>query len=105
MSRTIMRGLSEAKLSWNTICTCRRYSLGESCSPIACPLKRMAPSSRAIRSMMSRAVVDLPQPDSPTMPSVSPGITSNEMPSTARTTCFSREISPLPGSLKCLRRP
>ena len=33
----------------------------------------------------SRAVVDLPQPDSPTMPSVSPRITSNETPSTART--------------------
>src|SRR5205085_838500 len=28
----------------------------------------------------------LPQPDSPTMPSVSPGTTSNETPSTARVT-------------------
>src|SRR3954447_3412880 len=32
------------------------------------------------------AVTDLPQPDSPTMPSVSPASTSNETPSTARTT-------------------
>ncbi len=31
-------------------------------------------------------MVDLPQPDSPTMPSVSPGCTSKETPSTARTT-------------------
>ena len=33
----------------------------------------------------SRAVVDLPQPDSPTMPSVSPLKTSRSTPSTART--------------------
>ena len=37
-----------------------------------------------------RPVVDFPQPDSPTRPSVSPGKTSKETPSTARTapTCF-----------------
>jgi hypothetical protein len=29
--------------------------------------------------------VDFPQPDSPTMPSVSPGVTSNDTPSSART--------------------
>jgi hypothetical protein len=33
-----------------------------------------------------RPTVVLPQPDSPTSPSVSPGKTSNESPSTARTT-------------------
>ena len=36
--------------------------------------------------MSSRAVVDLPQPDSPTTPSVSPFTTSKSTPSTARTT-------------------
>ena len=35
--------------------------------------------------MMLNAVTDLPQPDSPTMPSVSPGFSSNETPSTALT--------------------
>ena len=39
-----------------------------------------------MRRRIMRPVVDLPQPDSPTRPSVSPGITSNETPSTARTT-------------------
>ena len=33
----------------------------------------MVPLSAGIRCISSRAVVDLPQPDSPTMPSVSPG--------------------------------
>ena len=36
--------------------------------------------------MIESAVTLLPQPDSPTMPSVSPGNTSNETPSTARVT-------------------
>ena len=39
--------------------------------------------------MMQRASVDLPQPDSPTMPSVSPGLTLNETPSTAFTEAIS----------------
>src|ERR1700748_893341 len=34
----------------------------------------------------ARATVDLPQPDSPTSPSVSPASTWNDTPSTARTT-------------------
>src|SRR5215472_16032076 len=38
------------------------------------------------RRMMDRAVTDLPHPDSPTMPTASPGPTSKETPSTARTT-------------------
>jgi len=36
--------------------------------------------------MSESAVTDLPQPDSPTMPSVSPAASSNDTPSTARTT-------------------
>ena len=42
--------------------------------------------SRVIR----RAVVDLPEPDSPTSPSVSPGWMSNEISSTACTLATSR---------------
>jgi hypothetical protein len=53
--------------------------------------------------MSSRAVVDLPQPDSPTMPRVSPSMTSKSMPSTARTTFFGPKKPPAMG--KCLTRP
>src|SRR5258708_19829552 len=37
---------------------------------------------------MSRATVDLPQPDSPTSDSVSPRLMVNDTPSTARSSCF-----------------
>src|SRR5215469_15789770 len=46
---------------------------------------------------MTRASVDLPQPDSPTRPSVSPLRTSRLTPSTARTTS-----APIPPTGKCL---
>src|SRR5216684_3731763 len=45
----------------------------------------MSPASRFIRCINSRAVVDLPQPDSPTIPTVSPLAMENETSSTART--------------------
>ena len=45
----------------------------------------MDPLVGAGNCMMARPVVLLPQPDSPTIPSVSPLITSNEMPLTALT--------------------
>ena len=48
-----------------------------------------SPSNFAFGSMISRItdiiVTLLPEPDSPTMPSVSPSDTENETPSTART--------------------
>ena len=46
----------------------------------------MRPVSGGIRRRIESAVTDLPQPDSPTMPSVSPRARSNDTPSTARTT-------------------
>src|SRR5207244_1065699 len=46
-----------------------------------------------------RPTVDLPHPDSPTSPRVSPWKISNETPSTARTT------SSLPSTAKCFTRP
>ncbi len=49
------------------------------------PSKRTLPASGAIRRRQARATVDLPQPDSPTMPSASLCATSNETPSSART--------------------
>src|SRR3990167_7174985 len=50
---------------------------------MACPCHTISPAVAGIRFRMPRARVDLPQPDSPTMPRVSPCIRSNETPSTA----------------------
>src|SRR5689334_19379420 len=49
------------------------------------PSSSMRPAVTWWRPVMQRASVDLPQPDSPTMPSVSPCRTSRETPSTAWT--------------------
>ena len=52
---------------------------------------------------VGRAVVDLPQPDSPTMPTVSPLAMANDTSSTARTVLRLLKRSPRTG--KCLVRP
>ncbi|RPK44073.1 hypothetical protein EES39_17860 [Streptomyces sp. ADI92-24] len=54
------------------------------------PLYRIIPAVGSSRCTSSRATVDFPQPDSPTMPRVSPAARSKETPSTARTApiCF-----------------
>ena len=49
------------------------------------PSNMIRPAVGATRRMIARPVVDLPQPDSPTRPSVSPRFMVNETPSTART--------------------
>ena len=46
----------------------------------------MRPGGVGMSRMIERFVTDLPEPDSPTMPSVSPRLTSNDTPSTAFTT-------------------
>src|SRR4051794_18606746 len=43
------------------------------------------PLSGSIKRRQARATVDLPQPDSPTMPRASPGATENDTPSRALT--------------------
>src|SRR6202012_1787149 len=63
----------------------------------------ISPPSRAIKCINSRAVVDLPQPDSPTMPTVSPLAIENETSSTARTVLRAENSSPRTG--KCLVSP
>src|SRR3954468_6925726 len=63
----------------------------------------MSPALRFIRCIKSRAVVDLPQPDSPTMPTVSPLATENDTSSTARTVLLLLNRPPRTG--KCLVRP
>jgi hypothetical protein len=67
------------------------------------PSNQTSPAVGSIRRRMHRPVVDLPQPDSPTSPSVSPALISNEMPSTAWTRATSREKRP-PLIGKCLTR-
>ena len=63
----------------------------------------ISPASRFIRCINSRAVVDLPQPDSPTMPTVSPLAIENETSSTARTVLRLANRSPRTG--KCFVSP
>ena len=69
-----MRGLSEANGSWKTICM-RRRSLRSGApvrSVMSVPSNWTVPVVGSISRSTSRAVVDLPQPLSPTSASVSP---------------------------------
>ncbi len=83
----VMRGFSDAYGSWKMIWTSRRNAL--SFEPrrltISRPSKKTSPPVGCSRRMMARPVVDLPQPDSPTSPRVSPFTTLNDTPSTAFT--------------------
>ena len=63
---------------------------------IAWPFRAMPPCVGGIRPMMASARVDLPQPDSPTTPKVSPLATERERSSTARTTLRPRPSIPPP---------
>src|ERR1700694_4705454 len=63
----------------------------------------ISPASRFIRCINSRAVVDLPQPDSPTIPTVSPLAIENDTSSTARTVLRLLNSSPRTG--KCFVNP
>jgi hypothetical protein len=53
------------------------------------PSNRIRPPVGSRSFTMQRASVDFPQPDSPTMPSVSPGLMLKETPSTAFTEAIS----------------
>ena len=67
------------------------------------PSNQISPELGSISRRMQRPVVDLPHPDSPTSPSVSPAAMSKLTPSTACTRSTSRENTP-PLTAKCLRR-
>jgi hypothetical protein len=73
MSRTGMRGLSDAYGSWNTICRSRRSSRSRlrGAAVTSSPEADHPPRGRLDRRSSVRPSVDLPQPDSPTTPSVS----------------------------------
>jgi hypothetical protein len=85
MSSTGSRGFSDAYGSWKTIWISRRSGrIAARLSPTSSrPLYLTEPSVAGCRLRIARPVVDLPQPDSPTSPSVSPGNRVRSMPSTA----------------------
>ena len=121
MLPTVIRGFSEEYGSWKTIWTCRRYA--RSCSkespPIDAPSKRMSPEVGVMSFMIIRPVVVLPQPDSPTRPTVSPPAMSKLIPSTARTAragprsksprrtgkCFTRFLTSMSGGCAGIPSP
>ena len=75
MSPARFRGLSEENGSWKMICICRRKGRISSLPRrvTSWPSSRMVPAVGSIRRRMARPTVVLPQPISPTSPSVSPG--------------------------------
>ena len=87
MKPTRLREFSDAYGSWKIIIISRR--IGRICARESFEMSRprnvIVPEVGSSRRMMQRAIVDLPQPDSPTTPSVSPSFTVNETPSTAFT--------------------
>ena len=92
MSMTRRRGFSEEIGSWKIICTCvrsvrrsPRLSDVSSVSP-----NTILPEVAFSTWTMARPVVDLPQPDSPTSPSVSPWRRLKVMPATACTVALPR---------------
>src|SRR5439155_1278517 len=102
---TRMRGSSDAYGSWKTAWTERRYARSPSRPSVATsrPSKRMLPAVGFSSPRMSLDVVVLPQPDSPTRPSVAPAGIANETESTARTTPEDQPSAPL-RTTKCLVR-
>src|SRR5439155_6331764 len=89
------------KTAW----TERRYARSPSRRRVARsrPSKRMLPAVGFSSARMSLDVVVLPQPDSPTRPSVAPAGMANETESTARTTPEDQPSAPL-RTTKCLVR-
>src|SRR5215472_3194891 len=94
--RTFCLGSREAYGSWKTICIFLRRGL----SPlpftreISSPSNSIEPPVGSVSLMMVLPKVVFPQPDSPTSPSVSPGATERETPSTALTLPIERLRKP-----------
>src|SRR2546427_5048278 len=90
---TVIRGLSDAYGSWKMICISLRSARSERLSSVVtfCAPNQTSPDVGSMSRRIERPVVDLPQPDSPTRPSVSPGRISNDTSSTACTRATSRE--------------
>jgi hypothetical protein len=87
MPRTVIRGLRLAKGSWKIICISRRRARSRrALAPVmSSSSNRTVPEVGSISRRTQRAVVDFPQPDSPTRAKVSPASREKEIPSTALT--------------------
>ena len=75
MKPTRLRGFSDAYGSWKIIIISRRngrISARERLRDVVARGSATVPPVGSSSFMMQRAIVDLPQPDSPTTPSVSP---------------------------------
>ena len=95
---TVMRGLSDEYGSWKITWIWRRtsrISLVERWV-MSTPAKWMVPSVASSSLSTVRPTVVLPQPDSPTSPSVSPGAIVNETSSTAFTVAVLDDMKPAP---------
>ena len=70
----VLRGFSDEYGSWKIICTSRltAFSAAPFRRVMSLPSKSISPAVASSRRVISRAVVLLPQPVSPTIPSVSP---------------------------------
>ena len=94
---TLLRGFSDEYGSWKIICISLpqrpQLALRAVRDVAAVEADRARRSARA-GATIRRAVVDLPQPDSPTMPSVSPRFTVSDTSSTACTTPLPRANTP-----------
>ena len=84
----VNRGLRLSVESWNTIwMRLRSGSLAKDLAgiaPMSSPSNMVTPSLLSMSRITMVEVVDLPQPDSPTKPTLSPRATVKLMPSTAR---------------------
>ena len=75
---TRLRGFNDANGSWKTICISpQRIHLLRPAFVTSWSRKRIVPSVASINRMIAREIVVLPQPDSPTRPSVSPSPIDN----------------------------
>ena len=103
---TVMRGFNELYGSWKITCIRRRTFLSSFSlkAVISCPSKMIWPLVGFSSWRMQRPVVVLPQPDSPTRPSVSPRRIEKLTPSTALTTAGLPPRRPPPPIGKCLTR-
>ena len=87
MPPAVIRGFRLAYGSWKIIWIRRRMRRSSSPSSVvtSSPSNAIVPAVGLYSRTIARPVVLLPQPDSPTSPRVSPRRSSNETPSTART--------------------
>ena len=92
---TVCRGLSDWYGSWKTICTRRRSARAFVCAS-GSPSNRTSPPVGGCRPSSARPSVDLPQPDSPTMPSTSPRRQCRSTPSMPARPAWARQRGSAP---------